>query len=92
MFIIIKEELIQERKQTTIKNSEGKKEFINKLKVKISKMDTTNILDTIILEYVTQEFATIADHLWNKFSKLTNITRHFKAWWNKECNRDLATY
>jgi len=43
-------------------------------------MDTTNILDTIVLEYVTQEYSTIADHLWNKFSKLTNITRHSKAW------------
>jgi len=39
-------------------------------------MNTTNILDTIALEHITQEFATIADHLWDKFSKLANITRY----------------
>jgi len=43
-------------------------------------MDTTYILDTIILEHVTQEFTTIADYLWDKFSKLANITRYSKAW------------
>ena len=26
------------------------------------------------------------------YSKSVNITKYSKAWWNKEYNRDLATY
>ena len=80
VFIIIKEGFIQERIWTIIKNSEEKKEFVNELKVKISDIDITNIFDSNILECVTQEFTLIAKNLWNKYSKLINITRHFKAW------------
>ena len=51
--IIIKEEFVQERKQTIVKNSEEKKEFVKELKVKISNMDITNILNSNILEHIT---------------------------------------
>jgi len=80
------------KKQTIIKNSKEEKEFINKLRNKISNIDTTNILNSDILECVTQEFAIIAEDFWNKYSKLINITKYSKEWWNKECNRNLATY
>ena len=78
--IIIEEEYVQERKQTIIKNSKEEKEFINKLKVNISNMNTTNILDSNILEYLTQAFFSIAENLWNKYSKIANITKCSKAW------------
>jgi len=61
--IIIEEEFVQERKQTIIKNSEEEKEFINGLKVNISNMNTTNILDSNTLEYLTQAFFSIAENL-----------------------------
>ena len=61
--IIIKEEFIQERKQTIVKNSEEEKEFINKLRIKISSIDITNVLNSNILEWITQEFAIIAKDL-----------------------------
>lgn len=55
-------------------------------------METTNITSCEILRGIAQEFTTIVKDLWNKFSKLVNITKQSKAWWNEECNRDLAVY
>jgi len=52
----------------------------------------TNILNYDMLEHVTWKFATIAEDLENKYSKFVNITKYSKTWWNKECNRDLASY
>jgi len=34
----------------------------------------------------------LSDSLWNKYSKLVKITKHSKAWWNKECNTKLNIY
>ena len=78
--IIIEEEFVQERKQTIIKSSEEEKEFINKLKVNISNMNTTDILDSNTLEYLTEAFFCIAENIWNKYSKMANITKCSKAW------------
>ena len=77
--IIIKEEFVQKIKQIIIQNSEEEKEFINELKIKISNIDTTNILNNNTLKCVTQEFATMAENLCNKYSKLANITIYSKA-------------
>ena len=52
----------------------------------------TNILNCKRLDEVTQEFTSIVKKLQYKHSKYTNITKYSKAWWNKECNRDLVTY
>ena len=45
MLIIIKKEW----KQTIVKNSEEDKEFVNKLRIRISDINMTNILDSNIL-------------------------------------------
>ena len=45
-----------------------------------------------MLECISQEFTAIVKDFWNKYFKFVNITKCFKAWWNKKCNRDLATY
>jgi len=55
-------------------------------------MNTTNILDSNTLKYLTQAFFSIAENLWNKYFKMANITKYSKAWWNEKCNRNLATY
>ena len=77
--IIIKKETIQDKKQTIIKNSKEEKEFISELRNRISCIDTTNIHDYEILEEVTQEFNSIIEKLWYKYSKYVNITKHSKA-------------
>ena len=43
--IIIKEEFIQERKQSIVRNIEKKRKFIDELRNKISNVDITNILN-----------------------------------------------
>ena len=55
-------------------------------------MDTTNIISCDILEHITQEFTTIVEDLWKKYSKLVGITRQSESWWKKKFNRDLVTY
>jgi len=55
-------------------------------------MEMTNITSYEILESITQEFIIIVENLWNEFSKLVNITKQSKAWWNEKCNRDLIMY
>ena len=42
-------------------------------------MDITNIISCNMLEHITQEFTTITEDLWNKSSKLVNITKQFKS-------------
>ena len=49
--IIIEEEVIQDRKQTIVKNNKKEKEFINDLKNRISCINVTNILNCKMLEY-----------------------------------------
>ena len=66
-------------RQTIVKNSEEEKKFVKKLRNKISNIDMTNILNSDTLEHVTQEFATIIKDLWNKYSKLVNITKWSKV-------------
>jgi len=51
--IIIEEETIQNRKQAIVKNSEKEKEFINKLRNRISCIDMMDIHNSNILEEVT---------------------------------------
>jgi len=92
VFIIVEEEFIQEKKWSIVRNSDKEKEFVNELICRLESMETTNITNCKQLEHVTQEFAFIIEDLWNKFSKLINITKILKAWWNKEYNRDFAIY
>ena len=90
--IIIRKEFIQDKCWTIIKSSKEEKEFINKLKNKVDNIDTTDISNSNSLEKIMQEFTSITGNLWTKYSKCVNITKHSKAWWNKECSRDLSTY
>jgi len=76
VYIIIKEKFIQDRKLAIVKNSKKEKKFINKLRSRVSYIDTTNIHNCEILEEVTQEFASIAEELWYKHSKYGNILKH----------------
>ena len=90
--IIIREEFIQDKYQTIIKNSEEEKEFVNELKNKVGNIDVTNISDSDLLEKIMQEFTFIVENLWAKYSKCVNITKCSKAWLNEECNRELSIY
>jgi len=90
--IPIIEEHIASHKRTITKNSEEEDEFIKEVITSFSKLDTLNISDIPKLEKVVSDFANIVDHTWMKYSKLINITKHSKSWWNEEYNKDLAIY
>ena len=80
VYIIIKEEFIQEKKLTIIKNNKEEKEFINKLRNRVSYIKTTNILIYERLDEGTQKFTSITEKLWYKHSKYANITKYSKVW------------
>ena len=63
IFIIIKEEFIQEKKQSIVRNSNKEKEFVDELRNRIGSIEMTNITNYEMFEYVTQEFATIIEKL-----------------------------
>ena len=71
--ISISEEFIQDKQCTIIRNSEEEEKFIINLK------NTSNISSNESLEGIVQEYTSISDSIWYKFSKNVNITKHSKA-------------
>ena len=39
-----------------------------------------------------QTFAECIKRIWYKHSKIVNITKYFKVWWDDDCYRDLEKY
>jgi len=90
--ITIFEEHIQTKKQTIVKNSEEERNFIAELTNSIKKLNTEHITSKKDLEQVVQEFTHNTDKIWFKYSKIVNITKHSKSWWNNEYMRELEKY
>ena len=51
-----------------------------------------NILNKEILKWIVQKFTNNIEQFWYKHSKIVNITKHSKLWWNEECQRELENY
>ena len=79
-------------KRTITKNSKEKELFIKEVIISFKNMDTSNISDIPKLEQIVNDFANIVDNIWMKNSRIVNITRHSKSWWDKNYNRDLKKY
>jgi len=92
IIIPIAEENIDLCKRTITKNSDEEELFIKEVIASFTKLDTSNISDISKLERVVNDFANIIDNAWTKNSKIINITKHVKSWWNDNCNKDLAKY
>ena len=90
--IMIFEKYIQTKKWTIIKNSEKERNFIAKLTKSVKKLNTEQIASKKDLEQVVQKFIYNMDEIWFKHSKIVNITKHSKSWWNNECQRKLEKY
>ena len=90
--IPIIEKHITTSKRTITKNSEKEDKFINEVIASFSKFDMSNISNILKLEKVVIDFANIVDLTWLKNSKIVNIIKHSKSWWNEEYNKDLANY
>jgi len=57
-----------------------------------TELNTLNILEKHQLEKVITDFANIVESMWTKNSKIVNIMKHSKSWWNNDCKKDLARY
>jgi len=78
--ISITEELIQNKCQIIIRNSEEKENFISDLIKAIGSIDTMIILNKDDLENILQEYTRISEIIWYKHSRYVNITRRSKNW------------
>jgi len=92
IIIPIVEEHIVTHKRTITKNSDEEVEFINEVIASFAKVDISNIVNISELEEAISNFANIVNYSWTKYSKLVNITKYSKSWWNDKCNQDLANY
>ena len=90
--IPIIEEHIATHKRTITKISDKKDEFNKEVITSFSKLDVSSISNIPKLEEVILDFVNIVDHTWMKYSKLINITKHSKSWWNNKCNHNLTSY
>jgi len=90
--IPIVEEHIERNKHSIPKNSEKEANFVNRIRIFFSKINTSTITTIDKLEEVISKFADIINHAWLKHSKPIRITKHFKNWWNNKCSQDLAKY
>jgi len=75
---MIFEKYIQTKKQTIIKNSEEKRNFIAKLTESVKRLNTKYITSKKDLKQVVQEFTYNTDKIWFKHSKIINITKYLK--------------
>ena len=88
---IIKEH-ISTCKRTLIKNSVEEVEFVNEVITSFTKVDASNISNILDLDEIVSIWADIVNHSWTKHSKLINITKCSKSWWNNKYNQNLASY
>ena len=75
-----------------VKNSKKEENFVAELIRAIKRLNIENIPSKEVLKQIVQTFANDIDRIWHKYSKIVNITKHSKAWWDKNCHRDLGNY
>ena len=90
--ITILEEHIQTKKHTLVKNSKEKENFVSELIIAIKGLNMESILNVEDLKQVIQSFTNFMNRIWFENSKIINITKHFKKWWDNNCRRDLENY
>ena len=39
-----------------------------------------------------QAFTNCTERTWYKYSKIVNITKYFKVWWDNNCHKELENY
>ena len=58
----------------------------------IKSLNIENIQSKEVFEQIVQLFTSNTKRIWYKYSKVVNITKHSKNWWDKNCHRDFKTY
>ena len=92
IMIPIIEKNVNSRKRSIIKDSKEKEQFIKDVIISIRNLDMTNLSDIPHLGKTVDNFANIVDKSWMKNSKIINVTKHSKSWWDEKCRKDLEKY
>ena len=90
--ITIVEESVNSTKYSIIKDSEEEVAFIKDITIFIRNLNMYNLSNITSLDNVINEFANEVKSTWEKSSKIINIMRHSKSWWNENCNSNLVNY
>ena len=90
--ISILDKIINMCKRTINKGSIEEELFIKDIISSTKNLDILNLLDIPLLEKAINDLAKDIDNAWTKNSKLTNITKHSKSWWDNNYSRDLKRY
>ena len=90
--ISILKEWFQTRKQSLPKNSEEEAHFIDELIHSIKSLNTDSLLSIDAFKTIVQLFTDNINRIWHKHSKIINITKYSKVWWDNNCCRDLDMY
>ena len=90
--ILIIEESVNSTKHLIIKDSKEEVAFIKDVTISIKNLNTSNLSDITSLDNVVDEFTNKVKSTGEKISKIINIMRYFKSWWNEDCSRDLVNY
>ena len=78
--IPITEEIIQTSKFTLVPKSKQETAFIHNIILNLKHLDTSNIMDTEVLEHVVNRLRSIIDQAWSKNAKKSRISNHSKQW------------
>jgi len=75
-----------------VKDSKEEYTFVKELIKAIRNIDINNISDVDHLDSIVLEFVSLMENIWVKNSKVINIMKYSKSWWNVNCSRDLDKY
>ena len=92
VMIPISDKIINTYKRTIGKDSIEEELFIKDVISSTKNLDILNLLDIPSLEKAINNLAKDIDNIWTKNSKLTNITKYSKSWWDNNCSKDLKKY
>ena len=90
--IPIFDEHISNKRRFLIKNSNKENHFLKELVYFIKKLDTSSIHSIKTLENIIQMLAINIKNIWLKYSKIVNITKYSKVWWDEDCRSNLNKY
>jgi len=75
-----------------VKKSEEECTFVKELIEAIKNIETNDIPDINCFNSIILEFISLLENIWAKNSKIVNITKHSKSWWDINCSRNLENY
>jgi len=90
--IPIVEESVNTTKCSIIKDSKKEAFFVKEVTTLVRNLNKSNLSDITSLDRVINKFTKAVISAWENNSKIINIMKHSKSWWNEDCRRDLENY